>query len=194
VTHNFSCSVELGAVSIKNTSGHVMQDICFCIRWDLRVKKCILVRPGHETSTHYFSCSGWLSAVSLKSKLGLVTQKMCFPSYGICGHVVHSGQFVVRNGDTLFLCSGGVRIRQKTHRDTLHQNCVFASYWICGSCSKFSYVRGTNQQHNIFHAQVGQVRIRQKTRLFTLRRTCVFASSGICGSRSAFGCFRDTKR
>jgi hypothetical protein len=28
--------------------------VFFCIRWDLRVTKCILVHPGRETSSHHF--------------------------------------------------------------------------------------------------------------------------------------------
>jgi hypothetical protein len=35
--HYFSCSVWPGAVSIKSVSGHVTLNLCFCIRWDLRV-------------------------------------------------------------------------------------------------------------------------------------------------------------
>jgi hypothetical protein len=53
-THYFSCSGGPGAFFIESTPGHVMLNLCFCIRWNLRVTLGILVCPGHEMSMHYF--------------------------------------------------------------------------------------------------------------------------------------------
>jgi hypothetical protein len=37
---------------------------------------------------------------------GHITLKLCFASGGICGHVVHSGAFRMRNIDALFFMLG----------------------------------------------------------------------------------------
>jgi hypothetical protein len=36
-THHFSCSGGPNVVSIKIMLGNIMQNLCFCFRWDLRV-------------------------------------------------------------------------------------------------------------------------------------------------------------
>jgi hypothetical protein len=64
--------------STKNVAGHVTPNLGFCIRWDLWVTKCILVRPWNKTAMHYFSCSGGSGTDSTKSAMGLVTSNMCF--------------------------------------------------------------------------------------------------------------------
>jgi hypothetical protein len=74
----FLCSGRTGTDSIKSAVRHVTPNLCFCIRCDLRVTLCILVRPGHETSTHNFSCSGGPHTDSTKSTPGHVTPKVCF--------------------------------------------------------------------------------------------------------------------
>jgi hypothetical protein len=76
--HYFSSSGVPRAVSIKSVSGHVTLNLCFCIRWDLRVMYCIPVHPGRETSKHYFSCLGGSGAVSIKGVLGHVMPKLYF--------------------------------------------------------------------------------------------------------------------
>jgi hypothetical protein len=43
----------------KSAPGHVMPNLCYCIRWDLRVMSCIPMRPGHDTSPHFFVILGW---------------------------------------------------------------------------------------------------------------------------------------
>jgi hypothetical protein len=64
----FSCSGGPGAVFIKNMSGHVTPNLCFCIWWDPWVTECIPVRPGHETLTHYFSYSSGTGTDSTKKR------------------------------------------------------------------------------------------------------------------------------
>jgi hypothetical protein len=76
--HYFSCSGGPSAVSIKIASGHITPNLCFCIRWYLRVTYSILVRPGHETSMHYFLYSGGISKGSAKSGLGHITLNLSF--------------------------------------------------------------------------------------------------------------------
>jgi hypothetical protein len=71
----------LGTYSTKSVLGHVMLNLCFCIRCDLRDTKCIPVRSGHETSTYYFSCSRRTGMDSTKSMLGHVMPKLCFCIY-----------------------------------------------------------------------------------------------------------------
>jgi hypothetical protein len=84
--HYISCSGGPGVVSIKSAPGHIMPNLRFCIRWDLRVTWCISVRQGLQwdrygfakkrTSTHY---------------TGLVF----LHPMEMVGHVVHLGAFGV---------------------------------------------------------------------------------------------------
>jgi hypothetical protein len=65
-------------LSTKSAPGHVTPNLCFRIRWDLRVTWCILVRPVRETSTNYFSSSGGTDMDFTKSTSGHVTPNLCF--------------------------------------------------------------------------------------------------------------------
>jgi hypothetical protein len=56
----------------------VTPNLCFCIRWDLRVTLCILVHPDSELLTLYFLCLGGTSTDSTKITLEHVTLNMCF--------------------------------------------------------------------------------------------------------------------
>jgi hypothetical protein len=90
--HYFSCSGGPGVVSIKSVLGHIKPNMCFCIRWDLRVTYCIPVRSWCETSTHYFSSSGEPGVVSIKSVLGHIILNLCvLHPVGSESHVSHSG-------------------------------------------------------------------------------------------------------
>jgi hypothetical protein len=74
-----------------------------------------------------------------------------------------------------FSCSGGPRVDPtKSHQDTLHRTCVFASGAICGSPSAFGCVCGAKRECTIFHARVCLVRIPQKACWDTSHGTCVF--------------------
>jgi hypothetical protein len=53
-------------------------NLCFCIQWDQRVTLCILLHPGHETSTHYFLCSGGTGTDSTKSVSRYITPNLYF--------------------------------------------------------------------------------------------------------------------
>jgi hypothetical protein len=76
--HYCSSSVGTSTDSTKSVSGHVTPTMCFHIRCDLRVKLCILVQSGCETSTHYFSYSGETGTESGKSAPRHVTPNLCF--------------------------------------------------------------------------------------------------------------------
>jgi hypothetical protein len=118
----------------KSVPGHVMMNLCFCIRWDLRVLYCILVHWGHKMSMHYFSCLSGVGTDSTKS-----ASRDVFASSAICGHVVRSGASGVRNVDTLFFMLRWARYEyHKKHVGTHYVVFVFfASCVICGSCSMF---------------------------------------------------------
>jgi hypothetical protein len=64
--------------SRKNTLGHVTLNLCFYIRWDMRVLYCIAVHPVRELSTRYFSCSGGTDTDPIKNASGHLTPNLCF--------------------------------------------------------------------------------------------------------------------
>jgi hypothetical protein len=64
--------------SIKSALGHITPNLCFYIRWDLRVMYGIPVHPARDTSMHYFSCLGGTSSDSTKSAPGHITPELCF--------------------------------------------------------------------------------------------------------------------
>jgi hypothetical protein len=76
-THYFSCSGGTGTDSTKCATGHDTPNLCFCIRWDLRVILGIPVRPGREMLMLYFSCSGGTGINSTKGALGHITLNLC---------------------------------------------------------------------------------------------------------------------
>jgi hypothetical protein len=51
----------------KSAPGHVMPNFCVCIRLDLRVMFCILVRLGREMSMHYFHAQVGLVRIRQKA-------------------------------------------------------------------------------------------------------------------------------
>jgi hypothetical protein len=59
----FSYLGETSTNVIKSMLGHVVPNLCFCIRWDLQVTFCIVVRPRRKMLMHHFSCSGGSGAV-----------------------------------------------------------------------------------------------------------------------------------
>jgi hypothetical protein len=132
--------------------------MCFCIRRDLRVTKCIPVRPGRirqkvHGDTLRQTCvfasggiCGWCSA--FWNIWGMKCQHILKLWWARCGlHKKHAG---THSTQLVFLhpvaCAGHIVIcdadTTKTHRDTLRQTCVFPSGGICGSCRAFRCVWG----------------------------------------------------
>jgi hypothetical protein len=70
---------------IKSASRHVTPKFCFFIRWDMRVKLCIPLHLGHETSMHYFSCSGGQVWNAQKVRRNTLLQTCVFAFGGISG-------------------------------------------------------------------------------------------------------------
>jgi hypothetical protein len=111
----------------KSVPRHVMMNLCFCIRRDLRVLYCILVHWGHKMSMHYFSCLSGVGTDSTKSASRDVTSNLCFciwcdlrarSAFGCIGGA--------KRRHTIFHAQvGPVRISQKARRDTLRRICVF---------------------------------------------------------------------
>jgi hypothetical protein len=54
-THYFSCSCGTDTNSTKSTLGHVTPNLCFSIRWDMRVMWCIPVHLGREMIMMFIS-------------------------------------------------------------------------------------------------------------------------------------------
>jgi hypothetical protein len=74
----FACLGGTGTNSRKSTMGHVTPNLCFCIRWDMRVTYYIPVVLWRETSTHYFSGSCGTSLDSTKKHAGTRYAKLVF--------------------------------------------------------------------------------------------------------------------
>jgi hypothetical protein len=174
----------------KKSIGTRYAKLRFCNRWDLRVRHCILVRPGRKTSTQYFFLFGWAQCgFHKKREVTGCVEVVFLDSVGSAGHVV----LLVRPGCEMsthhFSCSGGtVQIPQIAHCDTLCKTCGSASGGICGSRSAFWFIHGTKCPRNIFPAREGPVQVPQKVHRDTLHQNSVFASGGIYGSHSAFHC------
>jgi hypothetical protein len=106
-----------------------MPNLCFCIRWDLRARLCISVRPGHETLTHYFSCSGGTGTDLTKRAPGHIMLNLCFfASGGVCGS--YSALLCIQEAKcrrtNFHARERSIRIWQKARKDTLRQTCVFS--------------------------------------------------------------------
>jgi hypothetical protein len=76
--------------STKTSSGHIMWNLCFCIRWDLWLTSCIPVHPWREMSTHYFSFSGAWCGFHNKCARTHYTELAFLLLVGFAGHVEHS--------------------------------------------------------------------------------------------------------
>jgi hypothetical protein len=71
--------------SRNSVSEQIMPNMCVCIRWDLWLLYCILVRPGRDMSMNYFSCLGSPCMCSTKNVRDTSCQTCVFASGGICG-------------------------------------------------------------------------------------------------------------
>jgi hypothetical protein len=94
----------------------------FCIRWDMRVTLCIVVRSGCDTSMHSFSCSGgdWYG-LHIKHVGIPYTEFVFLHSVVSTGHVVHSSGSGARNVGALFF-------RLVWDWCGIHTKCVGTSY------------------------------------------------------------------
>jgi hypothetical protein len=128
--HYISCSSETGAVSIKSVSGQVTLNLCFCIRWDMWVTYCILVRPGAKHRRTIFHAH--LGPVWNPQKGCQVTlrQTCVLHPVGSTGHIVHCGASASQNVDASFFLVGRDRYGfHKKHADTRMLNLCFYIWW-----------------------------------------------------------------
>jgi hypothetical protein len=125
VKHRFTIFSSSGGTctdSTKSAPRQVMQNLCFCILWVLRIRYCIPVRPGHETSTHYFSCMVGTGTDPIKSSAGYVPPKLHFCIRWVLRVMlcilVHPG---CKTSTHYFLYSGGTDtdFQKKSRQDTL---------------------------------------------------------------------------
>jgi hypothetical protein len=97
-----------GAVLIKSTPGHIAPNLCFCVRWDLPVTKCILVRPGREMSMKYFSCLDGPVRFPEEACTNMLRRTCVFASCGICRSRGAFQSIRGANVDELFFMLGWV--------------------------------------------------------------------------------------
>jgi hypothetical protein len=67
-----------------------MPNLCFCIRWDLLVTKCILVCLGTKRDRNIFHARVGLYKFDKKQAVTRYTERVFSHSVGSMGHVVHS--------------------------------------------------------------------------------------------------------
>jgi hypothetical protein len=97
----------IGMDSIR-TLGHIMSNLCFCIRWDLLAMLCSSVRPGRQNGDALFSILGWARCSLHKKRTGTRYGELMFLHLlGSVVLIVHYGTSGPQNIDTPCLCSGG---------------------------------------------------------------------------------------
>jgi hypothetical protein len=87
----FQAPVGLVQFPQKSASGHVMSNLCFWIRWDIRVTYCILVHQRRETSMHYFSRSWGQVRILEKVRWDTLCRTFVLHPVGPVGHVLRCG-------------------------------------------------------------------------------------------------------
>jgi hypothetical protein len=178
----------------KSESGHVSQNFCFSIRWDLWVMYCIPMRLGHKSPTHYYSCLGGTGTDLTKSAPGLVMPSLCFcirwelrvrKCIPVC---------LRQEVDTLFFMLWSDRYRfHKNHAGTLYAKLVFLHPVGYAGHIVHSDASGSRNVNTLFTCSGGTSTDRTKAQWNMLRRICVFASNMIYGSRSALRCIPGVK-
>jgi hypothetical protein len=91
-----------GAVLIKHTPGHIVPNLCFCVRWDLRVTKFILVRPGSIFHAWMGRCG-----IQKKHAQTCYAEHVFLHHVGSVGHVAHFRASGAQMSMSYFSCSGG---------------------------------------------------------------------------------------
>jgi hypothetical protein len=92
LTHYFSCSGGPGAIFIKSSMGHVMSNLCFCIRWDLQGYIVHYSASGLRNVDTLFFMLGWARYRFDKKHTGTHDAELVFLyPLGSAGHVAQSG-------------------------------------------------------------------------------------------------------
>jgi hypothetical protein len=105
--HYFSWSGELDAVSIKSASRHLMPNLYFCIRWDLRVNIVYSGASRPRNVNALFFMLGWDWYRFYKKHIRTRYVEVVFLDLvGYAAHVAHSCASGARNVNALFSWSG----------------------------------------------------------------------------------------